>query len=87
MVNFACSFNYHDPRYPQGSSRLKRHLKNYHSEEEEGRRASYKFECPECYKKIRTKNLLDCHIKVLPMFIMINSVFSIGCNLQGCAQS
>lgn len=48
----------------QGSSRLKRHLKHYHSVEDEARRAAFKFECPECHKKIRTKNLLDCHLKV-----------------------
>lgn len=48
----------------QGSSQLKRHLKHYHSAEEEARRATFKFECPECHKKIRTKNLLDCHLKV-----------------------
>ena len=50
--------------FMQGSSRLKRHLKHYHSVEEEARRAAFKFECPECHKKIRTKNLLDCHLKV-----------------------
>ena len=50
--------------FVKGNSRLKRHLKHYHSVEEEARRASFKFECPECHKKIRTKNLLDCHLKV-----------------------
>jgi hypothetical protein len=51
--------------FQKGSARLKVHLRHYHSVEEEAKRAAYRFECPDCSKKIRTKGLLDSHRKVV----------------------
>ncbi|TRY75606.1 hypothetical protein TCAL_12570, partial [Tigriopus californicus] len=49
--------------FVKGSAKMKKHLKNYHSPEHEALLELYKFSCPECGKKLRTKSHLSSHVR------------------------
>ena len=51
--------------FPRGEgAKLRRHLRKFHDPESEKLRASYKFQCPECNKRIKSKHLLRAHMSV-----------------------
>lgn len=49
--------------FVKGSLKMKKHLKNYHSPENEALLDSYKYACPECGKKLRTDSHLRSHLR------------------------